>query len=1020
MYPAHEVNPARASRRVVDQRGGTTRVTRKSAPARIANLSGASLQVPITPAARAETTAKKAFTFSPSATPRGAKSSKRKGISGRRRHTLDFDEAIEDDDDDSDSSYNSFTLSLKKKEILGIDSLLGSNGNDRPGSGTFKRRVSPAPSLKSAHGSQAVVYRVLKSHYDGDLFRTGNLIAQLTVGPDKRSGQPESMKPLFKWVHLENPEMNFSAYIEYVLRCPYIEDTDKECVGSVLKAAREKSDQSLRMPAGLKGNYVEPEYFEETLQSTVYEGPRSKRLRTQRIRWMCIPYFFLGTTQTSSSSDSNNDSVADLKPHFFRTGFVADGQFFQVAQLWCLVLGDELVISCARKPVSDLPGKLINITNTPPADPAHPLIGDRAPFLQVSDGGIRVWLLPLDQCDTWAAFAANFSSLGFSLVDGWEVKYRDTALDVEDWPRIVQIARKSSIRLLLAKKKHDDDDDDDDDIDDDDDDDNDDTKKESDNEPETDSTVDISPKIQTLDSGIHTESPVTQLHVPKLTLISPAMVEEAQLNTPPKELVPPPKDMFSVDVFHVFTLLATVFDGGRISQPSDPTPTTGSSSKYQFEVNQKLLRDDLVEVDKYLSTKNTRHMETEGYKQCPMKTTYEVEASIDQLKALKNSDSRYKQEYNSKIAFARAARIIFEFFFPLRYEDTVTMKYWGAIDRIIRTPGIKSAHGQFDVIVKDVAGLARVTDEIKQELFTGKDPRDYVTTVPHEFIQAWMLSLMYFVMFTTEHSSRSASHIRRCKERLLQGRMKMIERLQPINIREREAVLPLGITCLLLGQLLHDSNGPLLPDRHRLTSFYWTYLQGFTKVVHDQPLSRKYQETFTTLKAELETIIAQLGDEQRVLVALDDSINESESLSVTFTSTSTNPSSIVQSRESSVIEYLLHQSEEMLQNFSEMSRRTTDLESWHFRMIDSNKDRQEKAALTFTTVTVFFLPLTTLASILGMNTNDIRNMTQNQWVFWSVAVPMCVVGGLAWLAYLGTFRAWRKERRETREKAKKL
>lgn len=64
--------------------------------------------------------------------------------------------------------------------------------------------------------------------------------------------------------------------------------------------------------------------------------------------------------------------------------------------------------------------------------------------------------------------------------------------------------------------------------------------------------------------------------------------------------------------------------------------------------------------------------------------------------------------------------------------------------------------------------------------------------------------------------------------------------------------------------------------------------------------------------------------------------------------------------------------------------------------------------MTFTTVTVFFLPLTMLASVFGMNTSDIRNMSEGQWLFWATAVPMCGIGLLLWLAYLGTLLQWYK------------
>jgi hypothetical protein len=43
-----------------------------------------------------------------------------------------------------------------------------------------------------------------------------------------------------------------------------------------------------------------------------------------------------------------------------------------------------------------------------------------------------------------------------------------------------------------------------------------------------------------------------------------------------------------------------------------------------------------------------------------------------------------------------------------------------------------------------------------------------------------------------------------------------------------------------------------------------------------------------------------------------------------------------------------------------------------------------------------------LASVFGMNTNDIRNMNQNQWLFWIIAGPLCATGLVLWLVYLGS------------------
>lgn len=59
--------------------------------------------------------------------------------------------------------------------------------------------------------------------------------------------------------------------------------------------------------------------------------------------------------------------------------------------------------------------------------------------------------------------------------------------------------------------------------------------------------------------------------------------------------------------------------------------------------------------------------------------------------------------------------------------------------------------------------------------------------------------------------------------------------------------------------------------------------------------------------------------------------------------------------------------------------------------IESNKDRQEGAILVFTIVTIIFLPLSFVASFFGMNTIDIRNQDNPQWVFWASAVPLTAV-----------------------------
>ena len=71
-----------------------------------------------------------------------------------------------------------------------------------------------------------------------------------------------------------------------------------------------------------------------------------------------------------------------------------------------------------------------------------------------------------------------------------------------------------------------------------------------------------------------------------------------------------------------------------------------------------------------------------------------------------------------------------------------------------------------------------------------------------------------------------------------------------------------------------------------------------------------------------------------------------------------------------------------------------------------SQDRRELALYAFSVVTIIFLPLSTVAGIFGMNTNDIRNLDQDQWLFWAVATPISIliVLGLFWAGELSN--AW--------------
>lgn len=77
--------------------------------------------------------------------------------------------------------------------------------------------------------------------------------------------------------------------------------------------------------------------------------------------------------------------------------------------------------------------------------------------------------------------------------------------------------------------------------------------------------------------------------------------------------------------------------------------------------------------------------------------------------------------------------------------------------------------------------------------------------------------------------------------------------------------------------------------------------------------------------------------------------------------------------------------------------------------METTKDRQERAIYAFTIVTVIFLPLSSVASIFGINTKDVRDTDLGQWAYWAAAVPVTaavVFFGLLWTGELGNVLRW--------------
>jgi hypothetical protein len=74
-----------------------------------------------------------------------------------------------------------------------------------------------------------------------------------------------------------------------------------------------------------------------------------------------------------------------------------------------------------------------------------------------------------------------------------------------------------------------------------------------------------------------------------------------------------------------------------------------------------------------------------------------------------------------------------------------------------------------------------------------------------------------------------------------------------------------------------------------------------------------------------------------------------------------------------------------------LDSRLADVSKHVVQMLEMRQENNGNAIIVFTLVTIIFLPLSWATSYLGMNTNDIRNLQQGQWLFWTIAGPLAAL-----------------------------
>ncbi|KAF2669557.1 hypothetical protein BT63DRAFT_425258 [Microthyrium microscopicum] len=364
--------------------------------------------------------------------------------------------------------------------------------------------------------------------------------------------------------------------------------------------------------------------------------------------------------------------------------------------------------------------------------------------------------------------------------------------------------------------------------------------------------------------------------------------------------------------------------------------------------------------------------------------------------------AQLREKIKNAQAFAQTAKECFRCFLPLYHDSPVASKYWGGVNRITsqilfqKDDNIQSIMNINFRIVQDLI------KEISSKLSAGLGPPPSRLKIPAHFPEAFMKIIVFATGYQpTENSThRFASKLREARSKLERGLKQIIETSGSGSISDLEAVPPIGVLGSIVLRMLQDvTHGQmdLIPKCYR------SYIIRLEEEVRLDPKNREHQTKVINLQQELGMIIDVLIAEKVQLETLTRGLGREGTARTSFTLLDT------EGRSAASPSRAWAQVKGKIAYFQHLSRTVRDIERTHQRLIETNKDTQETASLIFAIVSVIFLPLTTVASILGMNTSEIRNMNQTQWVFWVTGIPLVIIAGIFCLwatTKLSEFRAW--------------
>ncbi|KAJ5032997.1 uncharacterized protein L3040_009582 [Drepanopeziza brunnea f. sp. 'multigermtubi'] len=827
-----------------------------------------------------------------------------------------------------------FSLSRHSKSLQGSDSDLGSISD------TSERDEPRAQENSKKASESGKTYNMLRSQYIGEGAIGRPHSVQLTLMPEPVSTHLKRVSPVFRWVHFEDKNMDFEHFENNTLNIPGLTSLEQSSISKLLGRI-----YGAFIPAGqlVRGEDIEDFKNENNI---VGLPPILRFAAILRSLWI----------KSLVSSDEN--------PSPGKIRLDTEGERHEAG---------TMIVSCARPSMTALRGDSISVL--PPPEPESPLL---SPNILVSTKSSLLWALPLEECQSWFAFTSHF-------LEYWPLQaaitYSGKSIVAEDWPRLLLLAKKATIRLSLE--------------------------------------LQILKRVEPT-RGTLLEDPTSEESAHKeRSAPSPSLKPKDHQRHKNRHKNSSER---SKEEFHVFTWMNSNNEMHNVSPGITATNVDYILSGFESQG----LEDDLKEMDEYLSTEiNLSHRLI--YNAAPSKTRVELYELLSSMRKEAVSDERSTtpqiKVYEAVVDVVNAAEVLFRFFLPSNYEGTMVNKYWGAVYQLLKLSqsGRLSARNVSEVL--DSLILLNQSTVPFAELFSQMPLVERSNAqIPEELTTAW-LHLVLGLASCPKDLRLFDTQMTTCVELVEQGIRKAVMALTKLYELPNYAVFqPYEFALLIAFQLSRDDGG----SSTEISDTYLEYLKSLQSDIEANPLDRNHQDRIVCLKQEIEVISETLDVQQYILRqaqrgfgasrtagAREDADYPSHKLPPPYTHTRSFPALESTGMQSLIIQDSLALIENRIRGFREMREIASELGDWNIQKIDSNKDRQEAAIYAFTIVTIIFLPLGTIAGIMGMNTADIRAMPFRQWVYWATALPLTVtviVLCLAWAGELNNFWAGLRRR----------